>query len=132
VGGVERQHVNAGVDKLRGALQKVAGGPMAAPTRRRPFSSLLALGYLSFFWMSLTVMSPLSSYWSFTTRSFSTRCSWRMSSASSRVVRRDCDEVLLGHHVADGDVNAGFEAQVTVGEDADELFALGDGTPEIL
>ena len=35
--------------------------PLAPATRRRPLESLLALGYLSFFWMSLTVMRPLSS-----------------------------------------------------------------------
>src|ERR1700722_15931741 len=35
--------------------------PMAPATRRRPWESFEALGYFSFFWMSLTVMRPLSS-----------------------------------------------------------------------
>ena len=39
----------------------------------------------------------------------------------------DGDEVVLGHHVVDGEVGAGDEAQVAVGEDADELAVLGDG-----
>ena len=34
----------------------------------------------------------------------------------------DGDEVVLGHHVVDGDVGAGDEAEVAVGEDADELL----------
>ena len=33
--------------------------PIAAPTRSRPCESLAALGYFSFFWMSLTVIRPL-------------------------------------------------------------------------
>ena len=37
------------------------------------------------------------------------------------------DEVLLGHNGVDGEVGAGDEAEVTVGEDADELAVLGDG-----
>ena len=39
----------------------------------------------------------------------------------------DGDEIFLGHHVVDGNVGAGFEAQVAVGEDADEAFVPGDG-----
>ena len=38
----------------------------------------------------------------------------------------DGDEVGLGHHVVDGDVGAGDEAQVAVGEDADEPAVAGD------
>ena len=33
--------------------------PIAAPTRSRPWLSLAAFGYFSFFWMSLTVIRPL-------------------------------------------------------------------------
>ena len=38
----------------------------------------------------------------------------------------DGDEVLLGHHGVDGEIGAGDEAEVAVGEDADELLLLGD------
>ena len=34
--------------------------PIAAPTRSRPSASLHAFGYLTIFWMSLTVISPFS------------------------------------------------------------------------
>ncbi|SPF31568.1 hypothetical protein SBA1_100024 [Candidatus Sulfotelmatobacter kueseliae] len=37
------------------------------------------------------------------------------------------DEVLLGHHLVDRDIEAGFKAQVAVGENADQLSVLGDG-----
>ena len=33
------------------------------------------------------------------------------------------DQVLLGHHVADGNIGAGFKAQVAVGENADQPLA---------
>ncbi len=47
----------------------------AAPTRRRPFWSLHALGLLFAFWKSLTVIKPLSLNASSTTKIFSIRCS---------------------------------------------------------
>ena len=37
------------------------------------------------------------------------------------------DEVFLGHHFIDGNVEAGFKAQIAVGENADQLSVLGDG-----
>ena len=40
---------------------------------------------------------------------------------------RDRDEVFLGHHFADGDIGSGFEAEIAIGEDADQLFVLGHG-----
>ena len=42
---------------------------------------------------------------------------------------RDRDQVLLGHHAVDGNVEAGLEAQVAVGKNADKLALLGDGHP---
>ena len=52
--------------------------PIAAATRRRPSSSLLASGWAVAFSMSLTVIRPTQVYDSSTTSSFSTR--WRCSS----------------------------------------------------
>jgi len=95
---------------------------MAAPTRRRPCKSLAAFGYFSFFWISFTVISPLSLYLSSTTSNFSTRCSWRISSADGHG-----DEVFLRHHAIDGNVEAGLEAQVAVGENAHQPAVFGDG-----
>ena len=39
----------------------------------------------------------------------------------------DGDQVFLGHHLGDGNVGAGLEAQIAVGEDADQFAVLGDG-----
>src|SRR3954468_24238429 len=57
--------------------------PTAAPTRRRPCSSLAAFGNWRVFSMSLMVMRPLSSYFSSTTRSFSILFTWSSSFAAS-------------------------------------------------
>ena len=95
-----------------------AGGP-GCPWR--------SSGYFNFFWMSLTVIRPLRLYWSSTTSSFSTRCLWRIASACSSVVPTgNGDQVLLGHHLGDRQVEAVLEAQVAIGEDADQLAVLGD------
>ncbi len=58
--------------------------PTAAPTRRRPCSSLQARGKSRAFWMSLTVIMPRSRPSASTTSTFSMRCRCRSSSTSSR------------------------------------------------
>ena len=40
---------------------------------------------------------------------------------------RNGDEILLGHHVCDGQVVARFEAQVAIGENSHQLAVLGHG-----
>ena len=40
---------------------------------------------------------------------------------------RDSDEILLGHHLVNGNVEAGFKAQVAVGENADQLAIVRNG-----
>ncbi len=39
----------------------------------------------------------------------------------------DGDEIVLGHHVGDGQVISSFKAQITVGEDAHQLVILHHG-----
>ena len=61
VRGVDDQHVDAGGDERRARVpSRPCATPIAAPQRRRPSASLHAFGYLIAFWMSLTVISPLS------------------------------------------------------------------------
>ena len=60
--------------------------PTAAPQRSRPSESLDAFGYLTAFWMSLTVISPFSRKSRSTTSSFSTLWWCRISRAASSVV----------------------------------------------
>jgi hypothetical protein len=61
-------------------------GPTAAPTTRRPLSSLVAFGCCRIFSRSLMVISPRSLPRSSTIGSFSILCFCRIFSASSRLV----------------------------------------------
>ena len=104
---------------------------MAAPQRSRPSASLHAFGYLIAFWMSLTVISPFSRKSLSTTSSFSTLCWCRISRASSSVV--PTGTVKSGAFVITspiGRLHVGLEAQVAVGQDADQppflAAVLGD------
>ena len=74
MGGVDREGVDAHFDHSGGALQKISGGSNGSRNAEAALGVLAGVGVLEFFWMSLTVMRPLSSYSSLTTRSFSTRC----------------------------------------------------------
>ena len=49
VRGVDSQHIHLACRQLLRALQKIARGPIAAPTRSSPCGSLAALGYFNFF-----------------------------------------------------------------------------------
>ncbi len=60
--------------------------PSAAPTRKRPCSSLQDRGYFFFFWISLKVMRPCNSPLVSVTGSFSILNRCNNSSASSSVV----------------------------------------------
>ncbi len=105
--------------------------PIAAPTRRRPSESLQAFGYLTTFCRSLTVIRPLSRNAESTTSSFSTLWRWNISRAWSSVVPTGHrDEILLRHDLGDRPIDARLEAQVAIGQDADEpaflAAVLGD------
>ena len=76
--------------------------PTAAPQRSRPSESFDAFGYLTAFWMSLTVISPFSRKSRSTTSSFSTLCWCRISRAASSVVPTGTvNSVLARHHLGD-------------------------------
>ena len=100
----------------RARSSSAGAAPTAAPTRRRPCSSLQALGNWRRLKMSLTVISPLSLPASSTTGSFSIRCRCRMRSASPRVVPTGGgDQPLRGHQRPDRAIQVGLELQVPVG-----------------
>ena len=44
-----------------------------------------------------------------------------------RGAHRNRDEILFRHHVGDRQIEAGFKAQIAIGENADQLAVLGDG-----
>ena len=126
VGGVDDEDVDV---LARSAPRRAPRRPCRRrPPRRRaggPRSSFVASGYWIFFWMSLTVMSPLRRPSSSTIGSFSILCLPRSASACSSVVPIGAgDEVLGGHEVADRRVEPDAEAQVAVRQDPDEVAAL--------
>ena len=108
--------------------------PTAAPTRSRPCSSFVASGYSIRFRMSLTVIRPMSRPSASTIGSFSIRCRCRIASASSRVVPTGAvTRSRLVITAETGVAGVGAEAQVAVGEDADQDVGLvGDRDPRDL
>ncbi len=87
MGGVDDEHVDAGADQRGRTVHACPSRRRsAAPQRRRPSGSFEAFGYLTAFWMSLTVISPFSRKERSTTSSFSTLWRWRISRAASSVV----------------------------------------------
>ena len=44
-----------------------------------------------------------------------------------RGAHRDGDQIFFGHHLADGNIEAGLKAQIAIGENAHQLSVLGDG-----
>ncbi len=120
--------------RVRARLYDSSPTPIAAATRSRPASSLVACGYCSLLVKSLTVISPRSRPPSSTSGSFSTLC-WR-SSASASSLLTPTGAVTSGIVVMTSrteGVLVGDEAHVAVGDDADQLAARASttGTPEI-
>ncbi len=68
--GVNGKDIDAVLNQRGGALKIVASCANCCTDTETPLIIFEAFGYFSFFWISFTVMRPLSSYWSLTTRSF--------------------------------------------------------------
>ena len=102
--------------------------PTAAPTRRRSRSSLQAFGLSRAFWMSLTVIRPAQAERVVDDQHF----------LDAMLVQQrehfvlagaflDRDQAFLARHdVLDRIVGLLLEAQIAVGDDADELLAVDD------
>ena len=76
--------------------------------------------------MSLTVIRPLSSYCVVDHQQlFDAMLVQDQFGFFERCSHGNGDQVFLGHHVADGNIGAGFKAKVAVGEDADQPLAAG-------
>ena len=125
--GVDDDHVDA---RRRPAPRRArARRGRRRPRRRRaggPARPSSRAGTAMRFWMSLTVIRPLSSPSPSTTGSFSMRCSCSSSlGLLERRADRRGDRVLRGHHVArSGWSTSSLEAQVAVGEDADQAAGV--------
>ncbi len=101
---------------------------MAAPTRRRPLRIFGSVGVLQLFLdvfyrdESLEVVLVVDDE-----KFFDAVLVENFFGIFERGAYGHGDEIFLGHHAVDGNVEAGFEAEVAVGENADELAMLGDG-----
>ena len=121
VGGVDHeQSTPASISAL--ARSKASGPvPTAAATRRRPWASLVASGKSIFFWMSLTVMRPESTAVGVDDgQLLDAVLAEDGLGLLERGAHRGGDQALLGHDLADALVDVVVEAQVAVGEDADQ------------
>ena len=56
--GIDHDRIDAGIDQELGAAKPSSPVPVAAATRKRPCSSLAALGWCAAFSMSVTVIRP--------------------------------------------------------------------------
>ena len=124
---IDGQHVGAGVDKLFCALQKIArcaNGPAHAQAALFIFAGVGVFQFLLDVLdrdQALEVVLIVDHE-----KLFDAMLMQNQFRLFKRGAHRDRDQVLLGHHVAHRHIGARFKAKVAVGENADELGALGD------
>ena len=118
---VDDEHVHVRGDQRLGALHRVAARRRSPRrTRSRPSESLQAFGYLTAFWMSLTVIRPFSRKSLIDDQQLLDLVLVQdLARVLERRADRHGDEVLVRHHLADRPLHVGLEPQVAVGEDAD-------------
>ena len=128
VGGVDGEGVDAILDELGGAFEEVAGGADGTGDAQAALLILAGVGVLQLLLDVLDGDEALELVGVVDDEElFDAMLVEDLLGLFERGSYGDGDEVGLGHHVGDGDVGAGDEAEVAVGEDADELAALGDG-----
>ncbi len=126
--GVDGEDVDAVADQLGGALEVVAGGADGGADAE---AALLILGGVGVLQLLLDVLDGDEAFEDVVVvddeELFDAMVVEDFFSLLEGGADGDGDEVFFGHHLADGDVGAGVEAEVAVGEDADELAVAGDG-----
>jgi ribosome maturation factor RimP len=128
VGGIDGQYVGPGADQLRCALQEVAGGSDSSANAQTALGIFAGVGVFELFLDVLDGDEALELVLVVDDQQlFDAVLVQDQFGFFKRGADRDGDQVGLGHHVADGDVGAGLEAQIAVGEDADQALAAGDG-----
>ena len=128
VSAVDGEGVDAGVDQAGGALEEVASG---ADGTGYAEAALFVLAGVGVFELFLDVFDGDEAF-EFVgvvddEEFFDTVLVEDLFGVFEGGADRDGDEVVLGHDVADGDAGVADEAEVAVGEDADEFAAFGDG-----
>src|SRR5581483_7491458 len=128
MGAIDGEHVDFSFQHLLGALQEVAGSPDGC-THAQP--SLAIFGGVRIFKFLLDIFDCDQAFERvfivYDQKFFHAVLMQDFFRFFQRGAYRDCDEVLLCHHLADRDIGAGLKAQVTVRENADQLLVLGDG-----
>ena len=128
VGGVDGEDVDALADQLGGALEVVAGGADGGADAQAALLILGGVGVLQFLLDVLDGDEALEFVVFVDDEEFFDAVLVEdFLGLLERGADGDGDEVFFGHHFGDGDVGAGFEAEVAVGEDADQLAIAGDG-----
>ncbi len=125
--GVDGQHVHFAPDQLLGALEEIAGG---ADRRPHPQPALAVFGRVRVLQLLLDVLDGdealegelVVHHQQF----FDAVLVQDGLGLLEGGAHRNRHQVLLGHHLGDEQVEAVLEPQVAVGEDADQLAALGD------
>ena len=122
---VDGQHIHARPHQFRRALQKVAGGPDGSADAQPALIVLAGVGILQLLLDVLDRDQALQIVLIVHHQQlFHAVLVQDQLGLFQRGAHRNGDQVLLGHHVADGNVGAGLKAQVAVGEDAHQLLAL--------
>ena len=128
MGGVDGESVDAHGDEFGGTLEEVAGCADGSGDAQAAFLVLGGVGVLQFLLdvfygdeaFELVVVVDDEEL-------FDAMLVEDVLGLLEGGANRDGDEVLLGHHVVDGNVGAGDEAEIAVGENADEAAFAGDG-----
>ncbi len=128
VGGVDGEGVDAHFDEAGGALEEVSRGPDGSGDAE---AALLVLGGVGVFQLFLDVLDGDEAFELVVVIDDEEFLDAVLVEDVLGLLERGADghgdEVLLGHDGVDGEVGAGDEAEVAVGENADELAVLGDG-----
>ena len=125
---IDRDHVHLAAHQFLGAFEEIAGGPDG---RADPQAALLVLGGVGVFQFLLDVLNGDEAlevvmlvhhqqlFHAVPVQDFL--------GLFERGAHRDGDEVFLRHHVLDRQIEAGFETQIAVGENADQFAVAGNG-----
>ncbi len=123
--GIDGEHVDTGIHQLRGALQKVSRG---ADRTAHAEPALFVLAGVGIFQLLLDVLDGDQALKFVLVVDHQELLDAVLVQDLLRLFERGADrnrdEVLLGHHLADGDIGAGFKAQIAVGENAHQPLAL--------
>ena len=130
VGGVDDNHVDSGPDQSFEPFFAVIADPDRRPHPQPSEVVLAGVGILADFFDVLDGDQPLEGKGVVDHQQlFDTMQVQVIFSLLQGRSRRHGDQLVLGHHVGDRLVQFGFETQVAIGQNTDQLAILGDGNP---